>query len=75
MEDATPPTEPSGALTPPPKPPATAVATASPEPTPPRQVRSAVGRPRTFRALVNNTLDAVDEIADALAEGLGLRRG
>jgi hypothetical protein len=74
MEDFTPPTEPSGALTPPPKPPVTAIATASPAPIPPRPQRLAVTRPRTLRAYVNNTLDAIDEIADALAEGLGLRR-
>lgn len=75
MEDYTPPTEPSGALVPPPKVPGTAIATASPAPLPhqPLQSRS-LNDPNAIRRLIQLTLDAVDDLADTLAEGLGLRR-
>lgn len=72
----TPPTQPSGELVPPPKIPGTAVAAATPAPVPPRRVRdSASLREATvFRQFISRTLDAVDNVADAVAEGLGLRR-
>jgi hypothetical protein len=75
MDDETPPpaTEPFGALVPPRKPPATAIATASPAPLLPRREPQRTMRPRTVRRLIDDTLDLVDELADSLAEGLGLR--
>ena len=74
MEDFTPATQPSDALVPPPKGPGTAIATSTPEP-PNRHPR----HPRSFRdpnpvvRFIKRTLDAVDEVADAVAGGLGLR--
>ena len=72
MEDYTPPTQPSGALVPPTKLPPTAVATASPAPLLPRQPRS-LTESNPITRFVRQTLDVVDEFADAVAEGLGLR--
>jgi hypothetical protein len=76
MEDYTPPTQPFGALVPPTKVPGTAVATASPAPLPHRPSRQSrsLNDPNAVRRLLNVTLDAVDDLADTLAEGLGLRR-
>lgn len=74
MEDFTPQTQPSGALVPPPKAPGTALATASPAPLPHRPVERSISEPTAIRRLIQQTLDAVDELADTLAEGLGLRR-
>jgi hypothetical protein len=74
MEDYTPPTQPSGALVPPPKVPGTALATASPAPLPHRPSRQTLSDPNVIRRLIQQTLDAVDDLADTLAEGLGLRR-
>jgi hypothetical protein len=74
-DDPTPPTEPKGALAPPPRLPPTAVgaAAAGPEPRPPRPVRSwstpperPRARPLLFRA-VKTTLDVLDGIADTLS--------
>jgi hypothetical protein len=73
-----PPTQPSDSLVPPPRPPGTAIAAATPgpEPLPRRHLR----HPRSFRdahpvrRLIEQTLDAVDGLADALAGELGLRR-
>lgn len=71
----TPPTQPSGELVPPPKIPGTAVAAATPAPLPPRRTRDSVSRnPNVIRQFISRTLDAVDNVADAVAEGLGLRR-
>jgi hypothetical protein len=70
-----PPTEPSGALRPPPKPPATALATASPAPRPHRPEWVQTMREGSFSRLVARTLDAVDEVADSIANALGLRHG
>ncbi len=71
----TPPTEPSGQLVPPPKIPGTAVAAATPAPLQPRRARdSTLGDANAIRRLIARTLDAVDNVADAVAEGLGLRR-
>ncbi len=71
----TPPTQPFGALVPPPKVPGTAVAAATPAPQPQRSPRERFGlRGRGgLWGLVERTLDAVDEVADQIAFGLGLR--
>ena len=69
-----PPTQPFGALVPPPKVPGTAVAAATPAPQPQRSSRERFGlRGRGLWRLVERTLDAVDEVADQIALGLGLR--
>lgn len=71
----TPPTQPSGELVPPPKIPGTAVAAATPAPIPPHPARAWASRdPSVIRRFISRTLDAVDNVADAVAEGLGLRR-
>jgi hypothetical protein len=70
-----PPTQPFGALVPPPKIPGTAVAAATPAPQPQRSRGERFrlrGRGGLWR-LVDRTLDAVDEVADQIAFGLGLR--
>lgn len=75
MDEATPPTEPQGALVPPTKPPVTAVALASPAPEPSRHARhpSSFREPTSIGSIVRRTLDTVDTLADAIADGLGLR--
>jgi hypothetical protein len=74
-DDFTPRTQPSGARVPPPKIPGTAIATASPAPLPPRRSRETyIEDPNAVRRLVARMLDAVDSVADTVAEGLGLRR-
>ncbi len=74
-DDPTPPTQPKGALLPPPRLPPTAVsaAAAGPEPRPPRPVRSwsttpeqPHRRPALFRA-VRRTFQILDGIADGLS--------
>jgi hypothetical protein len=74
MEDFTPQTQPSGALVPPNKPPGTAVATSAPllPSREPRHVRTLRDSNAILRFL-SRTLDVVDEMADAVAGGLGLR--
>jgi hypothetical protein len=83
-EDITPPTEPSGRLVPPPKVPPTAVAAATPGPVPePDEASHIRWRPGSpvyiaveipgLQRLITRTLDVVDELADAVASGLGLR--
>jgi hypothetical protein len=73
MEDFTPPTQPSDDLVPPPKVPGTAIATSAPEPPrPPRHPRS-LRDPNPIRRLLTGALDLVDDLADAVAGGLGLR--
>jgi hypothetical protein len=74
-DEFTPPTQPFGALVPPPKIPGTAVAAATPAPQPPRsfrEQRALQGNGGLWR-LFERTLDAVDEVADQIALGLGLR--
>ena len=70
-----PPTQPFGALVPPPKIPGTAVAAATPAPQPQRPSRERHGLRGTggLWRFVERTLDAVDEVADRIALGLGLR--
>jgi hypothetical protein len=75
MEDYIPETQPSGALVPPNKPPGTAIATSAPVP-PSRQPRHTrtFRDPNPIRRFLTRTLNVVDEMADAVAGGLGLRR-
>jgi hypothetical protein len=69
-----PPTQPFGALVPPPKIPGTAVAAATPSPQPQRSPRERFGLRRSgLWRLFERTLDAVDEVADQIALGIGLR--
>ena len=69
-----PPTQPFGALVPPPKIPGAAVAAATPAPVPHRPARERYGLRRGgLWRLFERTLDAVDEVADQIALGLGLR--
>lgn len=74
MDDAdTPPTQPSGFLVPPTKVPRTALAVATPPPPGPRIVRGSRSRlslPGFFTEMLFN---ALDDVADAVAVGLGLR--
>lgn len=73
-DDLIPPTQPSGALVPPPKLPPTALALASPAPLLPRRpAPKPLFTGSGFEQFVSRTLDAVDEFADTVAEGLGLR--
>ena len=74
MEDFTPPTQPSDALVPPPKGPGTAIATSTPEPPnqPSRRERY-LHDTNPIRRFVRRTFDVLDEMADAVAGGLGLR--
>jgi hypothetical protein len=71
-----PPTQPFGALVPPPKIPGTAVAAATPSPQPQRSPgeRFRLRSRGSLWRLVDRTLDAVDEVADQIALGLGLRQ-
>ena len=75
MDDAPPPTESQGMLVPPVKPPVTAVATATPAPDPNRHARHprSFGRSGFLRTMVRRTLDTVDDLADAIADGFGFR--
>jgi hypothetical protein len=75
MDDITPPTQSSGSLVPPPVVPPTALALATPEPPPaPHSMRrTPYTRSQAMQNLLRRTLDTVDDLADTLAEGLGLR--
>ena len=74
MEDDTPPppTQPFGALVPPTKLPPTAIATL-PAPLPHRPPRTPRVYGNQFQQFLARTLDVVDNFADTVAEGLGLR--
>lgn len=77
MDDYTPPpTQPSGALVPPPKFPGTAVAAATPAPLPgrPQRQRMPFMRSDAWAQFLERAFDAVDELADTVAAGLGLRQ-
>lgn len=74
MDDFTPQPQPSGALVPPTPPgPPTAIALLTPEPPPPRRERMPYMRDQALWNLIKRTLDAVDGVADTIAEGLGIR--
>jgi hypothetical protein len=69
--------EPGGQLVPPPRNPPTALALSTPPPPPP--LREEIWRSdrsdlvRRFRAAVNVVLDGVDDVADTIAEAIGMR--
>lgn len=74
------PTEPSGALVPPPKPPVTALAAPAVPPLPPRppahhwrERRVIIGGSFDLLAAVNRVLDTLDEVGDRIAEAAGIR--
>jgi hypothetical protein len=69
------PTEPGRALVPPRRRPPTAVATATPGPAPEHKRRAVESSETTSWTLLSRALDVVDELADAVAEALNLRRG
>jgi hypothetical protein len=71
MDEYTPPTESTGDLGPPPRPPT--VATEPPDIPPPHPLVTHE-RSASIRRFVERTLDAADSLADRVAEGLGLRR-
>lgn len=73
MDEYTPPTQPDASLVPPSRVPPTAIAVATPPPPPHRRDREPFTRTNDLRVLFARTLDAVDEFADAVASGLGLR--
>lgn len=77
MDDAdnlSPPAQSSGFLVPPTKIPGTALATATPPPPrEPRIVRRSQSGLSFIGVFAEKLLDAVDDVADAVAVGLGLR--
>jgi hypothetical protein len=75
MEDSdTPPTQPSGFLVPPTKIPRTALAVATPPPPrEPRRVRGGRSRLSPGGFFAEMLFNALDDVADAIAVGLGLR--
>ena len=73
-ENPTPPTQPYGDLVPPPKIPPTALALASPAPLPNRRPSTpAMYDVNSFQQFIAKAFDLVDDFADTVAEGLGLR--
>ena len=73
----TPPTEPSGALVPPPPKLPTAIeAMSSPPPPPPRSTRRRLDKElaETAKLAVTVALDALDRMGDAIADAAGLRK-
>jgi hypothetical protein len=73
MDEHTPETEPSGALTPPPRNPPTAVATSAPQPPNGSSSRAAPYRKRGWRGIVESALDGLDSLAERIAAATGLR--
>jgi hypothetical protein len=73
MEDFTPDTEPSGALTPPPRNPPTAVATSAPLPPGDSSSRTVPYGRKGFRGLVEAALDGLDALAERIASAVRLR--
>jgi hypothetical protein len=71
MDEFQPPTQPEGALTPPPRVPPNALATAELPPRPPTST-ARTGR-WNFRRLLNGALDQLDSIGDRIADAVGLR--
>jgi hypothetical protein len=72
MDEYTPETESSGALTPPPRNPPTALATSAPLPSRPSAGRFRL-RPQGLRGLLESALDRLDALADRIAGAAGLR--
>lgn len=73
MEEYSPETEPSGALTPPPTNPPTAVATSAPLPPRGSGSRTVPSRRKGLRGLVDAALDALDALAERIANAARLR--
>ena len=71
-DDFVPPTQPSGSLVPPRKIPGTAVGIATPPPPRPESLDE-TARTGFLRRMLKLTFDSVDNFADAVAAGLGLR--
>jgi hypothetical protein len=71
MDEFQPPTQPEGALTPPPRVPPNALATAELPPRPPKATTRS--GPLTLTRLLNGALDQLDSIGDRIAEAVGLR--
>jgi hypothetical protein len=79
MDDAdnpSPPTQPGAFLVPPTKITRTALAVATPPPPPPsrRAQRTPRGRMNVAQFFATLIFDSVDDVADAVADSLGLRR-
>ena len=72
MDEHTPETEPSGALTPPLRNPPTALATSAPLPPRPSASRFPA-RIKGLRGVVDTVLDRLDTLADRIADAAGLR--
>jgi len=73
MEESMPDTQPSGALTPPPGNPPTAVATSAPLPPGDSSSRSVPYRRKGLRGLIDAALDGLDVLADRIASAAQLR--
>ena len=73
MDESMPETQPSGALTPPPRNPPTAVATAAPRPSGESSSRAVPYRRKGLRGLVDAALDGLDALADRIASAAQLR--
>ena len=72
MDESLPETQPDGSLTPPPRVPPTAIATAAP--LPPSSPRRNVARRRSgVLGLLERTLDRLDTLGDRIADAVGLR--
>jgi hypothetical protein len=72
MDEHPPETQPSGALTPPPRVPPTAVATSAPL-SPREPSRRVPVRKKGLRGLVESALDGLDVLAERIANAAGLR--
>jgi len=72
MDEHTPQTKPSGALTPPPHRPSTALAASSPLP-PQSSASRTPPAVRTLKDVVELVLDRLDTIADRIRDAAGLR--
>jgi hypothetical protein len=73
MDEHGPDTESSGALTPPPAHPPTAVAASAPLPPRGPSASRVPARRRDLRGLIDSALDGLDAVADRIAGAAGLR--
>ena len=73
MDEHIPQTQPSGALTPPPGHPPTALATSAPLPLRGPSPRPVPDRKKGIRGLVESALDGLDFLAERIASAAGLR--